>query len=270
MRSTYAKNYSLFTWNSSLPGHLIFYPAAIQDAWAVSGRGFSRCTKPCGWPICLTCDPRIAPCLQGGVSLPLKQFGLRKWSVFTNSILMLEGFLCAERHCLNLQDSKSSHHELRAWRVLEEGKETRLKGDDKVKAEERVCQGRGLRRKQVTGPSHAHGLGTWDPCLSCPYAPPPSKSTHWSHQWALQAGFSVRGRDAVRELPQITPPLGKQSWDFLLQLVISNIWHAQKGEGKGNWPVTRLYSHLRRYSSGPIESLLSSLPSCLPHYFLTN
>lgn len=155
MRYSYAKNYSLFIWNSSLPGHLIFYPAAIQDAWAVSGRGFSRCTKPCGWPICLTCDPRIAPCLQGGVSLPLKQFGLRKWPVFTNSILTLEGFLCAERHCLNLQDNKSSHHELRTWRVLEEGEETRLKGDDKVKAEESVCQGGGLKRKQVTGPSHA-------------------------------------------------------------------------------------------------------------------
>lgn len=75
--------------------------------------------------------------------------------MFTNSILTLEGFLCAERHCLNLQDNKSSHHELRTWRVLEEGEETRLKGDDKVKAEESVCQGGGLRRKQVTGPSHA-------------------------------------------------------------------------------------------------------------------
>lgn len=44
--------------------------------------------------------------------LPLKQFGLRKWSVFTNSVHMFEGFLCAEG--LNVQDNKSSHHGLRA------------------------------------------------------------------------------------------------------------------------------------------------------------
>lgn len=68
---------------------------------------------------------------------------------------MFEGFLCAEGHCLNVQDNKSSHHGLRAWGVLEEGEETRLKGDAKEKAEESVCQGGGLRRKQVTGPSHA-------------------------------------------------------------------------------------------------------------------
>ena len=100
---------------------------------------------------------------------------------------MFEGFLCAEGHCLNVQDNKSSHHGLRAWGVLEEGEETRLKGYAKVKAEKSISQGGGLRRKQLTGPSRApaqpllHGLGTWDPCLSCPYAPPPSKSTHWSH-----------------------------------------------------------------------------------------
>ena len=86
-------------------------------------------------------------------------------------------------------------------------------------------------------------------------------------------GFACRLFSEVKgcsELPQTTPLLGKQSWDFLLKLVISNTWHAQKGEGKGNWPLTRLYSRLRRYLSGPIESLLPSLPSCLPHYFLTN
>lgn len=38
---------------------------------------------------------------------------------------MFEGFLCAEGHCLNVQDNKSSHHGLRAWGVLEEGEDSK-------------------------------------------------------------------------------------------------------------------------------------------------
>lgn len=52
---------------------------------------------------------------------------------------MFEGFLCTKGHCLNVHDHKSSHCRLKAQRVLEEGEETRLKGDNKVKGEEAVC-----------------------------------------------------------------------------------------------------------------------------------
>ena len=79
------------------------------------------------------------PCLQRRVSLPFKQFGLRKRSVFTNSVCVFEGFLCAKGHCLNVQDHKSSRYRRKAQRALEEGEETRLKGDNTVKGEEAVC-----------------------------------------------------------------------------------------------------------------------------------
>ena len=52
---------------------------------------------------------------------------------------MFEGFLCAKGHCLNVQDHKSSRYRRKAQRALEEGEETRLKGDNTVKGEEAVC-----------------------------------------------------------------------------------------------------------------------------------
>lgn len=87
--------------------YLIFYLATLQNAWATSSRGFSRCRRPFESPVCLT-----------HIFLLFKQFHLRKWSIITNSVHMCEGSVCAKRHYLNVQHNRSSPHELKIQRVL--------------------------------------------------------------------------------------------------------------------------------------------------------
>lgn len=82
-------------------GGSILYFIWQQNAWATSSRGFSRSKRPLGSPLCFT-----------HVSLLFKKFGLRKSSVFTNSLYMFEGSLCAKEHYLNVQDNGPSPHGL--------------------------------------------------------------------------------------------------------------------------------------------------------------